>query len=270
MAIRQDWLARMDAAVERLSDDLMAVDVRASSSLLQKFIDTLEAPPDALHGAVLSTVLMEIGGRVVHALHEQNPIVTCRCEASLWAHVGRFANWRDSDPRLAFRDWLDTFFAGAAREHPPDSAVRAAQIIQREPARSWTVLALANAVDARPTVLRRDFQQRFGMRLSSYVHLTRVMRAVPLLRTSAKVEAVAWEVGYRSKKDLYAALSRWAGSTPTDLRALSDEECAWLERELKICGLRGVVAPTPSFSSATRRLPRDDGRGGSGMRGSRR
>ncbi|MEO8071500.1 MAG: helix-turn-helix domain-containing protein, partial [Acidobacteriota bacterium] len=77
---------------------------------------------------------------------------------------------------------------------------------------------------------------------TAYVHLARVTRAVTLLRTTAKVESVAWDVGYRSKKDLYAALSRWAGSTPSELRALSDDECAWLERELRIRCLRGMHA----------------------------
>ncbi len=240
--MRADWLGRTNAAVERLSDDLMATEVRTAAFLLQEFIEALEAPPDALHGAALATVLMDVCGRVVQALHEQNPPVSCTCDATIWSHVSRFASWRDADPRVAFRDWLDTFFAGVERDHPADSAVRGAQIIRRDPTRSWTLDLLAEAVQARPARLRREFQSRFGMRPSAYVHLTRTTRAVALLRTSAKVEVVAWEVGYRSKKDLYAALGRWAGVTPTQLRSLSDDECAWLERELRVRGLRHAQA----------------------------
>ena len=64
-AFRSDWLTRTDAAVERLTDDLAAIDVRGSRFLLQEFLTALDAPPDALHGAVLSTILMDVCGRVV-------------------------------------------------------------------------------------------------------------------------------------------------------------------------------------------------------------
>lgn len=269
--IRSDWLTRTDGAVERLTDDLAAVDVRGSLFLLQEFLTALDAPPDALHAAVLSTILMDVCGRIVHALHEQNPTVPCSCEATIWSHVSRFAQWRETDPRMAFRAWLDVFFDGVARDHPANSAVRAAQIIRNAPNRPWTIDAIATAVEAKPAALRREFQARFGMRPAAYVHLARVTRAVSLLRTPAKVEAVAWDVGYRSKKDLYAALSRWASSTPTDIRALSDDECQWLERQLRIQCLRGVGLeerrPLPSVS---RRRGSDGEPGASSTRGSRR
>lgn len=238
--IRSDWVTRTDAAVERLTDDLSTIDVRGSMGLLQLFVETLETPPDALHGAVLSTILIDVCGRIVHTLHEQNPPGRCTCEATIWSHVSRFAQWRDADPRIAFRDWLGVFFSALETEHPADAALRAAQAIRREPARSWTIDALADAAGVRPAALRREFHARFGMRPAAYVHLVRVTRAIAPLRTPGKVEAVAWDMGYRSKKDLYAALSRWADATPTEVRALSDDECAWLERELRIRCLRGI------------------------------
>lgn len=263
--IRSDWVARTDAAVERLTDDLSTIDVRGSIHLLQLFVDALEAPPDALHGAVLSTILIDVCGRVVHTLHEQNPPSGCTCEAAIWAHVSRVAQWRDADPRVAFRDWLRVFFSAIESEHPADAAVRAAQAIRGAPARSWTLAALAVAAGTKPAVLRRDFQARFGMRPAAYVHLARVTRAISMLRSRAKVESVAWDVGYRSKKDLYAALSRWADATPTELRALSDDECAWLERELRMRSLRGVGERGVSVKPAA-----GGGSGSSGTRAFRR
>lgn len=231
--IRTDWTARTHTAVERLTGDLSAIDVGTAIHLLRHFVDTLETPPDPLHGAALSTILMDVCGRVVHALHEQDPRQQCPCEAAIWSHVSRVSEWRDADPRPAFRHWLDVFFAELDTNHPADDALRAAQLIRRHPQRTWTLEALATAIEARPHALRRAFLTRFGMRLSSYVHLVRVARAVGLLRGSAKVETVATELGYKSKKDLYAALSRWANATPTQLRALSEAECHRLERELK-------------------------------------
>lgn len=269
--IRSDWLARVDAEVERLTDDLAAIDVRSSLFLLREFLAALDTPPDALHGTVLSTVLMDVCGRIVHALHEQNPAVPCSCEAMIWSHVSRFTQWRDADPRTAFRAWLDVFFDGVNRNHPANSAVRAAQVIRDAPNRAWTLDALATAANARPAALRREFQARFGIRPIAYVHLARVTRAISLLRTPAKVEAVAWDLGYRSKKDLYAALSRWASSTPTEVRGLSDDESLWLERQLRIQCLRGVgIEQRSPVRPVSRRRGNGGEDGASGTRGSRR
>jgi AraC-like DNA-binding protein len=228
------WVARVDRVVEQLIDELAAVDVRCSSTLIRRFVDGMDPPPDRLHGAVLSTVLMDACARIVQRLHEQNPFMPCHCQATIWSHVGRLAAWRDQDPRAAFRDWLDVFYAGLEVSHPIDGALRAAQQIRRDPARAWTVETLAAAAAAKATTLRIQFHERYGVRPLQYVHLARVTAAVAMLRTDAKVESVAWDIGYRSKKDLYAALRRWAGLTPTELRALSDTESAWLERELRI------------------------------------
>ncbi len=269
--IRSDWLARADAAVEQLADDLTSIDVRNSQFLLRHFVDSLEPPPDALHGAVLSTILMDACERIVHALHDQNPPATCACEATIWSHVSRFAKWRDADPRVAFRDWLDVFFADIATAHPADLAVQTAQIIRQDPTRSWTSDALAAAVESNALTLRRAFQSRFGMRLTEYVHLARVAKAIALLRSTSKVETVARDLGYRSKKDLYAALNRWADATPTQLRALSDDECQWLERQLRIRCLRGIGQRTVSVRTVLPpTLETGGGRGAAGTRAARR
>lgn len=265
VTIRPDWVARTEEAVERLTDDLSTIDVRDGVHRLLLFVDLLEAPPDAVHGAVLSTILIDVCSRVVQLLHEQNPPTRCSCDATIWSHVGRFGQWREPDPRIAFRDWVQVYFAGLGQSHPTDIAVRAAHAIRREPARSWTIDLLADAVGGKAAALRREFQARFGLRPSAYVHLVRVTRAISLLRGPTKVEAVAWEVGYKSKKDLYAALSRWADATPTELRALSDAECEWLERELRMQCLRGAGARRLSLRAVA-----DGARGSAGRRGSRR
>jgi AraC-like DNA-binding protein len=241
--IRAEWLARLDESVERLTDDLTTIDVRQSRPRLQHFVDTLEAPPDALHGAVLSTILMDACGRVVQILHDQNPPSRCECDKAIWAHVSRVPQWRDDDPRPAFQHWMLVFFDGLEHNHPSDVAVRAAQALRREPQRGWTLVALAAMVDARPATLSREFQARYGMRPASYLHLARVTRAVAMLRSPATVETIAHDLGYRSKKDLYAALNRWAECTPGELRALPVEESHGLERALKQHCLRGAAAP---------------------------
>jgi AraC-like DNA-binding protein len=267
--IRSEWLARLDDAVERFTDDLATIDVRSSRHLLQHFVDTLETPPDALHGAVLATILMDVCARVVQTLHDQDPPIHCDCDKAIWAHVSRVPHWRDDDPRPAFRHWALVFFETLEDSHPSDVAVRAAQALRREPQRAWTLGALCAAVDAKPAALSREFQARFGMRPTSYVHLARVTRAVAMLRSPATVEAVALDVGYKSKKDLYAALSRWAGRTPGEVRALSAQDSDALERSLKQQCLRRAQARALTLRRAIV-ASRGAGRASAGTRASRR
>lgn len=270
--VASQWVSRLDGMVEQLTDDLAAIDVRLSAATIQHFQDQLEAPPDTMHGAVLSSVLMDLCCRIVKALHAQNPPASCRCESTIWSHIGRFNQWREQDPRAAFSDWVRSFFADLDRQHPSDSALVVARAIRDDPARTWTLDALASLAQTKPQILRREFELRFGMRPAGYVQLTRVTRAIALLRTTAKVEAVAWEVGYKSKKDLYAALSRWADSTPTAIRALSAEESAWLERQLRIQCVRGIATEAErslQFSVADE-TKRAAGHGSTGRPGYRR
>src|SRR5262249_45379803 len=137
-----------------------------------------------------------------------------------------------ADPRVAFLQWAGRFLAHTEVEHPSTPAQRAATVIRSDPRRMWTLRELAELVDIHHGRLTRQFQKSFGLRPAGYIHLVRISRAVALFRTPAKVEAITSELGYRSKKDFYAALKRWVGLTPTELRALRDDESSWLEREL--------------------------------------
>ena len=109
----------------------------------------------------------------------------------------------------------------------------AAALIRADPGKAWTLQQLAISSGAPQGRLSRQFKKVFGVRPAAYVHLVRISQAVALFRTSAKVEAIARDVGYRSKKDFYAALKRWVGLTPAELRELNDEESRWLVRTLR-------------------------------------
>jgi AraC-like DNA-binding protein len=231
--IEVQWLARTEAAVARLYGDLDAVDPADVLPLLEHFVDGIDAPPDRPHNAALSLILINVCVRVVAVVHDRETWPGCRCHTISWSGVGELTKWNVGDARLAFRKWATAFLEQVQREHPASPGVRAAALIRADPLKAWTLKALAQCVGTRPVRLRHDFHRRFDMRVSAYLHLVRAARALPLFRTAVKVEAVAWEVGYRSKKDLYAALRRWVGSTPGELRALTDEELRWLQSQLR-------------------------------------
>lgn len=246
--IHTTWLSRTQTIVERLHEDLTAADPGEVAELLRRFHSTIEPAPDRVHGAVLSIALTDICRRTVLILHDDREAKPCSCYQAGWLRSGALADWDGGDPRQAFLDWTSEFLSHFEREHPRTRTARAAALIRADPAKIWKLNDLARAVDCRPLRLSREFVTRFGLRPSAYLHLVRTARAVALLRTPSKVESIAWEVGYRSKKDLYAALKRWVGRTPTELRALSDQERDWLERQLREQCVRGSRAPSPGPS----------------------
>lgn len=246
--IEVEWVARTHAAVARVSDDLDAVDPVDVSPLVERFVDGIDAPPDPLHNAVLSLILIDVCARVVAAVYDRETWSGCTCHTITWSGVHPFTKWNEDDARLAFRQWATAFLSHVRRAHRASPSVRAAAIIRANPLISWTLKALAERVGTRPVRLRQEFQRRFDMRVSAYLQLVRAARALPLFRTASKVEVVAWEVGYRSKKDLYAALRRWVGATPGELRSLTDEEHRWLQSQLRAQCMRG--AQTPGYSNS--------------------
>src|SRR5262249_33686378 len=74
-----------------------------------------------------------------------------------------------------------------------------------------------------PAVLRREFAEACGEPLRHHQIRTRLAKAVILLRsTDWKVEAIAREVGWASKKNLYFHLRRATGLTPAQVRLASE------------------------------------------------
>jgi AraC-like DNA-binding protein len=253
--LRTNWLVRTETSVARVREELAVVDLTDWSALLQSFVDAIEIAPDRLHSGLLALMLLDICGQIVQTLHDRLPHGCCTCYALSWFHVRTFTRSDNLDPRLAFRDWMKVFLPHFAREHPETSGARAAALMRADPLKTWTLTDLAGAVDARPARLRQEFQKLFGMTPTAYLQLIRASRAVSLLRTATKVEVVAWEVGYRSKKDLYAALKRWVGATPAELRALSDAERRWLERQVRIQCLNGIFGGPESGDTRALRRP---------------
>jgi AraC-like DNA-binding protein len=219
--------------MQSIADELALTDAGEFIPLLRREIDRIETAPDDGHRAVLRLMLVGLAGQIVRALHLDDRSGSCSCYAAAWEHVSTITHVDDTDPRIGFWRWAERFLAHVSTEHPCTPAQQAARLIRSDPGKVWTLRELAHSIDAHDGRLSRQFQKRFGLRPAAYVHLVRIARAVALFRTTAKVEAITSDVGYRSKKDFYAALKRWVGLTPTELRALRHDESLWLERELR-------------------------------------
>ena len=140
------------------------------------------------------------------------------------------------------------------RDHPERPAERAAALIRARPDQRWSAGTLSTRVGEPRRQLTLVFGRTFGVSIADYVHLVRIERAVRLVAETAKIEAVAREVGYRSKKDFYAAMQRWAGVTPARLRAWSAGDRAGLALRLSNIARRGIGGGAPGRSTQRRRL----------------
>ena len=243
------WLAETRAVAQQIASEIAACELGEMIGRITPLVASMRPPPDLQHRAALALELLDGFREIVDRLHDRTSRPACTCHALSWSCVGRLTAWQEDDPRLAFVEWLKRLIERFDHEHPVTPVGRAAAVVRADPTRCWTLDALAARAGLRPRRLRTEFERHFGVRPSAYVHLVRVTRAIALFRTPQKVEAVAWDVGYRSKKDLYAALERWVGATPTELRELSAFERDWLGRQLRMRCLRG---PTKGHDLAVR------------------
>ncbi len=120
------------------------------------------------------------------------------------------------------RDWLAAADSGApAWYRARDDAVvgPALRLLHDEPARPWTVAALAERCGVSRSALARRFTDLVGQPPMAYLTAWRLTLAADLLREpEATVGAVARRVGYGSSFALSVAFKRERGLSPQEYR----------------------------------------------------
>ena len=85
---------------------------------------------------------------------------------------------------------------------------------------------VALVIGRREAYLGRIFRRRIGMSVREYLAERRMERALRSILKGEKVEAIALEVGYKSKKTFYRHFRQRFGTTPTVYRGLTNESGA--------------------------------------------
>ena len=115
---------------------------------------------------------------------------------------------------IAVRAWLT-----AEAVIDPILADKARAYIDHHYAEHLTIARLARVLRVSPSHLTEAFRARHRTTVHAYLTLRRTDAALAALRGSdAKVEAIAAESGYRSKKDLYRVVRAATGMTPAQVR----------------------------------------------------
>lgn len=116
---------------------------------------------------------------------------------------------------MAFRRSVS---ASATRRRGPAHIVR--DLISREYPKRLTLGGIGRRLGLHPETLNRLFRKEFGRSVPEYVAALRVSEGVRRLRGDTdKVESIAREVGYRSKRAFYRAVQRETGLTPGQVRS---------------------------------------------------
>lgn len=121
------------------------------------------------------------------------------------------------DPQLS--PWLE------GRNHIHPAVHRAQDAASSDPARDWSVAALAKAAGTSPRNLSRLFNEHAGMSVTDYVNRLRVALARELVQGSRlDMETVAERAGFASARQLRRAWNRLYDAPPTRLRGEREAE----------------------------------------------
>ena len=222
-----DWLARVARPDTRFASVCSAALLLARAGLLSgrqctthhNLIETLKAlAPDATvlddrifveDGPLLTSAGITTG--IDLALY----LIEGHFGPELAAMVARrqvvFMRRSGRDPQLS--PWL------AYRNHLHPAVHRAQDAIAREPARRWTLAALAAQAYVSARHLRRLFAEHAGVGVLEYQQRLRLSYARHLLSDSEMpLERVAELSGFGSARDLRRVWSRFEDGSPGDLR----------------------------------------------------
>lgn len=219
--------------------DVDPFDVEA---LVQLFA-SVGAPRDYADALTASGIVHRFIDRAAHELHRRihGGAVPAVCSFGATGDIPVPVVDQTRPHRWNAPDVVSAWYAGYVERlkshHPPSIAERAITRLRTLNGQTLRVPDLARDLACSVPVLQRQFTESTGNSPRQFLIQLRVSRAIDLLRrTDWKVEAIAHEVGWRSKKDLHVAFARRVGATPGAIRRLNDDAAAALQRRLGTAG----------------------------------
>lgn len=215
------WLNRVVSACQAFTGALIDTDLERCRSAVKRFAS--DSPRARTLGQLLVQRMMMIDLASNLCRHLRN-----RYPPSLRAHVSFQAvseaflsdGRRGSDPVRQFVALAERWLSAPTSPHAALAATVKALIDERYPDHI-SARAIALRLGEHPARIDRAFRRVYGMSTHAYARGRRLEAATALLAdpTTTIVE-ISRRVGYRSKKDLYAAIRKDSGLTPLELRRL--------------------------------------------------
>jgi AraC-like DNA-binding protein len=209
----EDVIARCQVFIgERTPTEFDIVDVASTFSC------SLPDPRCPAEDLLLRAVLLDVADRWGVSLHEDLHRRANRapCGFDAASTLREFLKSGRRNAKHGFVEWARYFRAEFHRIHPVSPARRAAAIVRERAGERSDTASLATSLGVSPRQLRRAFLQTFSVPLPEYLRRARLLRALELMAEQpGKIEPVALDVGYRSKKDFYRVFRQALGMTPT-------------------------------------------------------
>jgi AraC-like DNA-binding protein len=227
--MRSQWLSHTVRECQSLLSQSLHTGPNHLPSMARAFLERLSQPKTPLEKLVERGLLLEVAVQFGHTAHktfhrqyreEQATAATCGFLAS--AAVEDWPRDLAQSPAEAFRRWAGRYAAAFRAAHPLACAREAQHYVQQHFRDAIAASDLARHLDSPLAFLRRTFQQLTGKSLLQYQSELRLAAALQLLTdTDWKVESIAQDVGYRSKKDLYRVVQAHRACTPLEYRTRS-------------------------------------------------
>lgn len=226
--LRPDWIYDIRTRCQEFHNRTFATDRSGFEAAVRWLRCTTPASQTIQEADWLKTLLKDSAVSSAIAFHRRyhrrKPAARCAqspVEASyhVWSQ-------HDDDPRVMLERWLTEFLEAFDAEHPTSLAERAATVLRSQFLNPPRLDELARALGTSRSVLTVAFKQEFSLTCGEYVECVRVQHFISEARTSADaLTTIAEQSGYRSYKNLVAALRRQTGLLPRSVRTLASAEC---------------------------------------------
>ena len=211
--------------IQSIACDLYEADPIEIFDVVRDYVRELPKPENALEQMTLAVLLARVVVAIIDRLHGGHMPNQCACYNVSTDLVRDLLRRSPHDVRSVFYEWMKQAEGAFIAIHPPALATKAIFLIRRQPSQVWTVTRLAAALCVPRRQLAQSFKTVYASSIGNYIHLARLELALPeIIERGAKIEAVALQVGYRSKKDFYRACRKLLRTTPAALRALADDD----------------------------------------------
>jgi AraC-like DNA-binding protein len=244
--MRQLWLEDVVKELQLASGSLSLTDAREACAAAIARTSQLAPPRSQAERLMLQTLLIEFAYTLGTSLHVQfHSRYPLKCTFSPIVQLERFCHTGKHDLRWTFAEWAKAYCEAFERTHNLPAAYRIARLIERDYHRTWSLLTLSRTVELTPAQVSRAFRREYGMSPREYLQALRMLEAAEHVG-NMKIEAVALQVGYKSKKNFYRAFQRFTGVTPAAFRRLPKERARHLIKS------RGVLLKSPLRESVAR------------------
>jgi AraC-like DNA-binding protein len=213
--VRGAWLQDTIRDLQILIGQLSCGPSAERATIVERIASCLPAPESPVERLLVRGLLVETGLRLL--IRESFPARPDLAAAA--ALVSTLETGRVEAPSARSAAPTGVAFSPARTE---DAGLRVQHFIEANLSHHVTLRDVAQGTGLPVRRVNSSLRAAVGLSVRQFVAHRRLGKIVEALTTSdVKVEAIALEVGYRSKKDLYRLVRRFTGFTPSRLRAIA-------------------------------------------------